>query len=70
MGLPTKDEIKGRVNQAKGVVKERVGRAAGDPDAESRGLDDQVRGSVQVGVGQAKRKTSEALNKLANKIRK
>ena len=32
-----KDEVKGKVEQAKGVVKEKVGKATSDPDLQAEG---------------------------------
>jgi uncharacterized protein YjbJ (UPF0337 family) len=61
MSLPNKDEVKGKVDQAKGTVKENVGRAIGDRDMEDEGTADRASGNVQEGYGQAKRKVGDAV---------
>jgi uncharacterized protein YjbJ (UPF0337 family) len=70
MGLPNSDELKGKLNQAKGVVKEHVGRATGDENLQGEGLDDQAGGAFQAGVGQVRRKAGDALSDLGKKLRK
>ena len=37
MGLPNRDELEGKFDQAKGSAKETVGRAINDRDLEARG---------------------------------
>jgi len=46
-----KDRIKGAAEQAKGKVKEWVGKLAGDKKTEAEGKADQVKGKVQNAVG-------------------
>ena len=46
-----KDRIKGSVEQAKGVVKEAVGKAMGDAKLEVEGRNEKVAGKVQNAVG-------------------
>jgi uncharacterized protein YjbJ (UPF0337 family) len=50
-----KDEMKGKLHQAKGKVKEKVGSMAGKPDMEYEGKDEQIAGKVQEKVGQVER---------------
>lgn len=50
----SQDRVKGRVNKAKGKVKEELGRAVGDRSTEWSGKLDQVKGSVQEKIGEAK----------------
>jgi uncharacterized protein YjbJ (UPF0337 family) len=47
----TDDQIKGTVHEAKGTVKEKVGRATNDPDLEAEGTGEKVGGKVQKKVG-------------------
>ena len=54
MKSSTKDKIKGRVEQAKGVVKEKVGRTTNDPDTEASGTADKVAGTIRNKVGDVK----------------
>ena len=55
MKSSTKDKIKGRVEQARGAVKEKVGRATRDPDMEDRGMAEKVTGAVRNKVGDVKK---------------
>ena len=49
MGLPNKDELEGKFDQAKGKTKETIGRAIDDRDLESEGQVDNAGGKVQEG---------------------
>jgi uncharacterized protein YjbJ (UPF0337 family) len=66
--LPNDDEVRGKIDEATGAVKERFGRATGDPDLEAEGADQRAGGKVEAGFGKAKRKVSEGLDKLGDKI--
>ena len=46
-----KDRIKGSANQAKGTIKEAVGRATGDNKLKAEGTMDKATGNVQSAVG-------------------
>ncbi len=70
MGLPNKDEVEGKLDQAKGAVKETVGRATNDRDLEAEGSADRTGGKVQEGFGTAKRKVGEAIEDIGESIRK
>jgi Uncharacterized protein conserved in bacteria len=70
MGLPNKDEIEGKWDQAKGAVKENVGRAIDDRDMEAEGQADRAEGNVQEGYGTAKRKVGEAIEDLGDAIKR
>ena len=70
MSTPNKDEIEGKFDQAKGSVKEGVGRALGDRDLEDEGTADRASGNVQEGFGEAKRKVGDAVKKVGDAIRK
>ncbi len=70
MGLPNKDEIEGKFDQAKGSVKETVGRAVNDRDLENEGRNDQTGGKVQEGFGTARRKVGEAIEDIGDAIGK
>jgi uncharacterized protein YjbJ (UPF0337 family) len=58
-----KDQVKGRVEQAKGNVKEGVGKATGNPDLRDRGTADKAAGKVQSTYGDAKEKVKGAVDK-------
>ena len=70
MGLPNKDEVEGKWDQAKGAVKENVGRAIDDKDMEAEGQADRAGGNVQEGYGTAKRKVGEAIEDIGDAIKK
>jgi uncharacterized protein YjbJ (UPF0337 family) len=56
-----KDRIAGAAKQAKGVVKEAVGKAAGDNKPVAEGKSDKVGGKVQNAVGGLKDAVRDAL---------
>jgi uncharacterized protein YjbJ (UPF0337 family) len=49
-----KDRIEGSANQAKGAVKEAVGKATGDAKLKSEGAADRAAGKVQNAIGGVK----------------
>jgi uncharacterized protein YjbJ (UPF0337 family) len=55
-----KDEIKGKLDQGKGYVKEKAGEMTGNEDLEAEGEADKAAGSVREGYGEAKDKVREA----------
>ena len=70
MGLPNKDEVEGQFDQAKGAVKENVGRAIDDREMESEGAADRAGGKLQEGYGEAKRKVGDAIKDVGDAIRR
>jgi uncharacterized protein YjbJ (UPF0337 family) len=70
MGLPNKDEIEGKFDQAKGTVKEGVGRTVGDDEMEAEGSADRAGGKLQEGYGEVKRKVGDAVKDAGDAIRK
>ena len=69
MGTPNRDEVEGKFDQAKGALKENVGRAVGDRDMEAEGAADRASGNVQEGFGTAKRKVGDAVKDIGDRIR-
>ena len=65
-----KDEVAGKLDQAKGKIKQKVGEATDDPQLVDEGLDDEATGDVKAGIGTAKRKVADAADKVADTIRK
>ena len=55
MKSSTKDKAKGRLEQAKGVVKEKAGRATGSRKTQDSGTADKVGGTVRNKVGDIKK---------------
>jgi uncharacterized protein YjbJ (UPF0337 family) len=70
MGVPNKTEMRGKINKAKGAVKERIGHAVGDPNMEKEGAAARSKGSMQETVGKARRKVGDALKDLGRTIRR
>ena len=57
-----KDQIKGRMEEAKGKIKESTGRITGNPDMEDRGTADKLGGKVQKNYGDAKEKVKDEMD--------
>ena len=70
MGIPNKDEVEGKFDQAKGRVKEEVGRATNDGELESEGIADRAGGNIREGFGTARRKVGEAIEDAGDAIKK
>lgn len=49
-----KDQIKGRVEEVKGMVKEKTGQVTGNPDLEDRGTLEKVSGNARKTFGDVK----------------
>ncbi|OUS10125.1 CsbD family protein [Nonlabens dokdonensis] len=49
-------ELEGKLDQAKGKVKEEVGKLTNDSSTEAEGKADQTEGKIKEGLGEAKRK--------------
>jgi uncharacterized protein YjbJ (UPF0337 family) len=58
-----KDQVKGRVEEAKGKIKETTGRAVGNPDLEDRGTMQKVGGNLQKNFGDLKDDVKDSLKK-------
>jgi uncharacterized protein YjbJ (UPF0337 family) len=58
-----KDQVKGRVEEAKGKIKEVAGRTVGNPDLEDRGTIQKVGGTVQKNYGDLKEDVKDVLKK-------
>lgn len=55
MKQSTKDKAHGAFHEAKGKVKEEVGRATNNPDLEAEGQVEKIAGKVQKKIGQVKK---------------
>ncbi|MFN2509607.1 MAG: CsbD family protein [Chthoniobacterales bacterium] len=55
MKSSTKDKVRGKVDQATGAVKEKGGRATGNPDMRDRGTGQKIGGKVREKVGDVKK---------------
>jgi uncharacterized protein YjbJ (UPF0337 family) len=58
-----KDQLKGRVEEAKGSIKEAAGRVTGKPDLEDRGTLQKAAGKVQKNFGDVKQEVKNEWNK-------
>ena len=63
-----RDEMKGKVQKAKGFAKEKAGELIGDPELEAEGEVERAKGAVREGFGKAKRKVKEGIEKIADEI--
>jgi uncharacterized protein YjbJ (UPF0337 family) len=68
MGFPNRDEMEGKLDQASGAVKDKVGEATGNRDLETEGEAQHAGGEAREGFGTARRKVGEAINDLGDKI--
>ncbi|HEX8476549.1 MAG TPA: CsbD family protein [Pyrinomonadaceae bacterium] len=68
MGLPNRDEVEGKLDQAKGAIKENVGDAIGDQEMENEGRADRAGGNIQEGFGEGRRKVGEAIEDIGKGV--
>ena len=68
MGLPNRDELEGKWDQAKGQTKETIGNAFDDDDLAAEGRADDAGGQVKEGFGKARRKVGEAIEDVGDAI--
>jgi uncharacterized protein YjbJ (UPF0337 family) len=57
-----KDRIEGKIDKAKGSVKEKAGQIVNDPDLEAEGRADRIEGHVKEGIGRAKDKVRDIVD--------
>ena len=63
-----KDQVKGRVGQTTGKVKEVAGKLVGNDRLRTEGAVDQVKGKVQAGYGDAKENAKDRVKKVIDKL--
>ncbi|MGJ7489270.1 CsbD family protein [Variovorax sp. ZT4R33] len=63
-----KDQVEGRIDQAKGKVKEVAGRATGNESLEAKGMAEKTGGKVQSTYGDTKEKAKDAIKSGADKL--
>lgn len=68
MSLPNKDEVEGKFDQAKGKVKEGIGRAIDDRDLEAEGRAENAKGDIKEGFGKARRKVGDAIEDVGDAL--
>ena len=64
-----RDEVKGKIDQASGAVKEKTGRAMGDPVLEEKGADQRASGKIEEGFGKARRKVARIHARITDRRR-
>ena len=70
MGAPNRDEIEGKYDQAKGSIKEGLGRLTGDDDLQAEGSADKLKGDVKEGWGGTTRKVGDMLEDAGDAIKR
>ena len=63
-----KDQVKGRVGQTTGKVKEVAGKLVGNDRLRTEGAAEQVKGKVQAGYGDAKENAKDRVKKVIDKL--
>ncbi len=65
-----KDEIDGKTEQLKGKVKQATGDLTDDDQLHDEGVADEAAGKVQEGFGRGRRKLGEAIEDIADKVKR
>lgn len=63
-----KDQLAGRVEEAKGKLKEVAGKAIGSEKLEGKGIAEQAAGKVQKTYGDVKERAKDAIKSGADKL--
>jgi uncharacterized protein YjbJ (UPF0337 family) len=63
-----KDEVHGKVDQAKGTLKEKAGEITNDEQLRNEGQADRAAGEVEEAFGKGRRKVGEAITDVGKKI--
>ena len=65
-----RDELEGKAEQLKGKVKQGVGDLTDNERLQDEGAVDEAAGNIQEGYGKARRKVGEALDDIADDIKR
>jgi uncharacterized protein YjbJ (UPF0337 family) len=65
-----RDEVKGKAEKLKGKVKQAAAHLTDDERLHDEGVVDETAGKVQEGFGKGRRKVGEALDELADKLKR
>lgn len=65
-----KDEVKGKAEQAKGAVKEKVGQLTDDKDLETEGQEDKASGKAREVVGTVRGKVEDLKDDIKSRLPK
>src|SRR5262245_59682688 len=63
-----KEEVRGKVDQAKGRAKKAAGDLSNDERLRNEGTEDEAAGRVEEAVGKGRRKVGEAISDLGKKV--
>ncbi len=66
MKTSTKDQIKGSFHEAKGTIKEEIGKITSDPDLKAEGKSEKKAGKVQQRIGHAKEAVANLKEQLSD----
>jgi uncharacterized protein YjbJ (UPF0337 family) len=66
----TTQETSGKIKKIKGRAKEAAGIITGNKDLEKKGSHQRTEGKVEEGLGKARRKISDAIEAVADSVRK
>jgi uncharacterized protein YjbJ (UPF0337 family) len=65
----TRNERQGKIDQAKGRIKQAVGALTGNDDLKAEGHVDETVGKVEAGVGRISRKTGDAITRVGKAVK-
>jgi uncharacterized protein YjbJ (UPF0337 family) len=68
MGAPNRDELEGKFDQAKGSLKQGLGKLTGDEEMRSEGAGDKLKGDIKEGWGGTKRKVGDMLEDMGDAV--
>ncbi|HEY7169652.1 MAG TPA: CsbD family protein [Vicinamibacterales bacterium] len=68
--MHNQDEIKGKMERARGKAKERIGDMTGDEKLRGEGEADEIGGNARKTFGEGRRKVGEALDDLGDKLKR
>jgi uncharacterized protein YjbJ (UPF0337 family) len=65
-----RDELDGKLDRAKGEVKQAIGHATNDNRLHDEGVADELSGKVQEGFGKARRKVGDAIEDIGEDLKR
>ena len=65
-----KNERTGKIDQAKGKVKQAVGTLTGDDELKAEGHVDETVGKVEAAVGRTSRKAGDVITRVGNAVKR
>lgn len=68
MSAPNRDEVEGKLDQAKGTIKDKVGEFTGDREMEAEGEAEHAEGEAQETWGKFKRGVGDAADAVRDAV--